>query len=120
MKRRVLLAEDDKMTQKYLVQKLVTRFEVQTAETAQEAIALLISQKFDLAVLDMMLAEGTGTDIMKFLQQQKIKIPVLVLSANTDPAVIKEVKQLGAISYLSKDQSLSDLFEEINKAMLAL
>lgn len=120
MRKCLLLAEDDKMTQKYLVQKLVGRFEVQTTETAQETIALLVNRKFDLVVLDMMLAEGTGMDVLKFLRQKEITTPVLVLSANTDPALVKEVKSLGAMSYLSKEQSLADLFEEINKTLLAM
>jgi two-component system, NtrC family, response regulator HydG len=120
MRKSVLLAEDDKMTQKFLVQKLIARFEVQTTESASETISLLLTRKFDLLVLDFMLTDGTGMDVLKFMRQQGITTPVVVLSANTDPAIVKETKQMGISSYLSKEQPLSDLVEGINKALLAI
>ena len=74
---------------------------VETAGTAAAAIELGRSRP-DLVVLDLMLARGSGFDVLRTLRGEGIRVPVIILSARVD--VIDRVAglELGADDYVTK------------------
>jgi two-component system phosphate regulon response regulator OmpR len=75
-----------------------------TAQTASQGLGLLYSQTFDLLILDLMLPDIDGYDILAQLRQDSRfdRLPVLILSARADPEAIEKGLELGADGYLTK------------------
>jgi two-component system phosphate regulon response regulator OmpR len=75
-----------------------------TAQTASQGLDLLYSQPFDLLILDLMLPDIDGYDILAQLRQDSRfdRLPVLILSARADPEAIEKGLELGADGYLTK------------------
>lgn len=87
------------------------------ASDGDAAIRLLETQTWDLLLLDIGLPGRTGLEILKETQQRWPALPVLVLTGLTDRAVAIRVFELGAMGYLSKDCSETDLTQAMNKLL---
>lgn len=84
---RVLLVEDSPLIREVISEMLhdCTQLAIQdVATTSHEAIDLLDSRQYDLIVLDIELAQGTGFDVVKHTRQQNYpyKVPDIVMLTN--------------------------------------
>lgn len=107
---RVLVVEDDEILSNGLAVGLgMSGFSVEVAHTCDEARAGLGAGGFDAVVLDLMLPDGSGLDILAELRSTRSILPVLLLTARD--AVEDKVKGLtgGADDYLVKPFSFSEL-----------
>ena len=117
--KKILLADDDKVTLETLGAQLRAQgFQVLTAMDAMQAFMIAQRMLPDVALLDIQMPGGTGLDTLKrFAKSTKTQnIPVIVISALTDPAWQREVLALGARAFFGKPvdfarlrQSLADL-----------
>lgn len=102
---RVLVVDDDPSLQT-LVSMLLGRVGIETrkAETAVEGIRLINEEEFNLLILDLMLPDMDGFDLLKALRQDDRfdNLPVLILSSRADPEAISKGLELGADGYLTK------------------
>jgi DNA-binding response OmpR family regulator len=75
-----------------------------TALTAAEGLELLDSESFDLLILDLMLPDIDGFDVLARLRQDPRfdTLPILILSAKADPEAISRGLEMGADGYLTK------------------
>lgn len=72
-----------------------------TSSCQSEALSLLDNEKVDLAVLDIMLPDGSGFDILRHIRRTS-QLPVLFLSAISDIEKQYQGFELGADDYLVK------------------
>jgi DNA-binding response OmpR family regulator len=77
-------------------------YEVLTAENLAEAREYLSKRQPDAIVLDIMLPDGLGLELLTELRSGGSKIPVLLLTAWDKPADVARGLRLGANDYLSK------------------
>lgn len=89
-------------------------FEVQATNNSVEGLSLLREQKFDLAILDLMMPEMDGWEICKEVRSFS-QIPIIVLSALNDPSMIASVLDAGADDYLTKPTPSRILVAHINR-----
>ena len=89
-------------------------FDVQATNNSVEGLNLLRDQKFDLAILDLMMPEMDGWEICKEVRSFS-KIPIIVLSALNDPSMIASVLDAGADDYLTKPTPSRILVAHINR-----
>lgn len=110
---KILLVEDDHVLQESLFDHLqaegfsvVTAFNLEEARNHQPA-------KFDLLLLDWMLPDGQGVELVRELRHQNVAIPIVILTARTD--VIDKVLglELGANDYITKPFELRELIARI-------
>lgn len=72
----ILLVEDDAMLRSLIEQNLVARgYRVCCACAAEEALACLRAESFDLVLLDINLSEHTGWDVLRIAQQEHLLVP---------------------------------------------
>jgi two-component system, OmpR family, response regulator RegX3 len=90
-------------------------FDVSVANTAAQAKELL-PQGFDLALLDVMLPDGTGYDICKVIRQQG-NMPVIFLTACDEEVNVVMGLDLGGDDYITKPFRIRELVSRI-KAVL--
>jgi len=117
MSLRVLVVEDDREI-RTLVQSALTveGFEVQTAVTLSEAMALLQHSPPDVIVLDLGLPDGEGLQLVPEVRRNS-GVPIVVVSARHQEAQKIEVLDAGADDYLTKPFSVGELLARIRVAL---
>jgi DNA-binding response OmpR family regulator len=84
-------------------------FQVLVAETLEASHLLVDRQEPDLIILDLMLPDGSGLDLLVSLRNRGSRIPVIILSAKGDEVDRVGGFKLGADDYVTKPFSLSEL-----------
>ena len=125
MKYHILVIDDNPSTLNVLKNALERAgFRVSTAdswETVEDKIKLGYRMKdpFDLIVLDLMIPERSGFDILKSLHVVLVPMPpVVVLSAITDVKKKVEARDLGVSKYLTKPTTPERLIKTIRDVLI--
>lgn len=87
---------------------------VHWAETGSDGLALLATRPFDLIILDRMLPDMTGLDIIETLRRRGIQTPVLMLSALGLSSSRVEGLEAGADDYLAKPFETNELVARLH------
>lgn len=85
---RALVVEDDPAIRR-LVEKLLLRHrvEIDTVSDGRKAMEKLRAHHYSVLVLDLMVPEVNGFEIIEFLKKEKLKTPVAVVSAVSQQAL---------------------------------
>ncbi|HJV62585.1 MAG TPA: response regulator [Albitalea sp.] len=117
MSLKVLVIEDDRDIRDLLRSSLaVEGFEVHTAASLSEALALLRHDAPDLAVLDLGLPDGDGADFVREVRRSSA-MPIIVVSARHQEAQKIALLDLGADDYLAKPFGIGELLARMRVAM---
>ncbi len=81
----------------------------ETAFTYNQAIDKIISFNYDVIILDLMLPDGNGLDVLKTLKDELSEAGVLIASAKDSLEAKLEGLDLGADDYITKPYHLSEL-----------
>lgn len=100
----VMIVEDTEVNIDILVDALQDEYELIVAINGSEALELIEEQKPDLILLDIMMPEMDGYEVLKRLKENSIlnQIPVILLSAITDSDSKTKGFSLGAVDYITK------------------
>lgn len=85
------------------------------AEDGAMAMEIIRKEKPDLILLDLLMPEMDGTDILRLMKEESIDIPVIVFSADTQEETEKEVNALGVIAFIHKPADPDLLLNTIKK-----
>jgi two-component system cell cycle response regulator CtrA len=100
---RILLVEDDPTTAQSIEMMLKSEgMVVDTTDLGEDGLEIGKLYDYDLIVLDLMLPDMDGLEVLRRLRDSRVETPVLILSGLTEPD--KKVKGLGigADDYLTK------------------
>ncbi|WP_313316839.1 response regulator transcription factor [Stenotrophomonas sp.] len=78
--------------------------QINTAPDLVEARALLQAHHFDLALVDMQLPDGTGIELIGWMQQHEPQLQAVIVSAFAEEEAIFAALRAGAVGYLLKDR----------------
>jgi two-component system, OmpR family, response regulator len=92
-------------------------FEVTAAETGTEALRLARNGRFDLVVLDVMLPDTDGFEVVRRLRADGSRIPVIFLTARDTQADKVTGLTLGGDDYLTKPFGLEELAARIRSVL---
>jgi len=92
-------------------------FEVTTAETGACALRLARDRPFDLVVLDVMLPDTSGFDIVRRLRADGCRVPVIFLTARDTQADKVAGLTLGGDDYMTKPFGLEELAARIRTVL---
>ncbi len=115
---KILVADDDKNVLKVIKMRLEAQgYCIITAECVDHAVKQALENAFDLALVDLKLAEESGIELMEKLHRINPEMPIIILTAygTVDSAV--EAMQKGAHSYIRKPFDHRDLLSQINQCL---
>jgi len=111
---RILVVEDDPMLLDGLTVGLgLAGFTVDAVSTCEDALAAVHAQSHEAIVLDLMLPDGSGLDVLATLRRRKDRIPVLLLTARDQVSDRISGLDAGADDYLGKPFDLDELAARI-------
>jgi two-component system OmpR family response regulator len=111
---RVLVVEDDKKIASFVSRGLKEAgYVVDVAERGDEAFHLALHNHYDVAIVDLMLPGLDGLSLIERWRAQKVRTPVIILSAKR--SVDDRIKglQAGGDDYLTKPFSFSELLARV-------
>ena len=92
-------------------------YETVAASDGQEAITLAAREAPDLILLDIMMPEMSGWDILRGLRQKGLDVPVIMLSARGEEVDRVLGLELGADDYVTKPFSLRELLARVRAVL---
>ena len=117
MRKRVLVAEDESIIRMDIVETLrEAGFEVVAeAGDGEQAVALATEHKPDIIVMDIKMPNMDGIEAAEKIQA--LKIPVVLLTAFSQKELVERATEAGAMAYVVKPFSPSDLLPAIEIAL---
>lgn len=115
---RILLLEDELMLQSAIAEYLTsTGYIVDAYEDGEEAYDAIHKNPYDLFIFDINTPTIDGLSLLEKLQQQKIYIPTVFISAITQIEQISKAYELGCYDYLKKPFHLKELTLHIERLL---
>jgi DNA-binding response OmpR family regulator len=110
-----ILAVEDEPAMAELLQSALSEegYLVTLATDGRKALQFGQAIRFDLIVLDLMLPEMNGFEVVQRIRKARIQTPILVLTARDAPADIVKALDSGADDYLTKPFSLDVLLARV-------
>ena len=118
--RTVLIIEDEADAAELFAEMMrVSGFRVLKTSSSPPALSLIATEKPDIIILDIMMPEVSGLDILREMRQDSglASIPVVVVSAKSMPADIRIGMEAGASTYLTKPVGFLELKEAVERAL---
>ncbi|MDP9231447.1 MAG: response regulator, partial [Actinomycetota bacterium] len=114
---RVLVVDDEQQILRALRTSLRgAGFEVETADTAEGALAAAAMRPPEAVILDLVLPDGTGTEVVRQLRTWS-SAPVIVLSAVGDEREKVAALDAGADDYVTKPVGIDELIARLRAVM---
>ena len=111
----ILLVEDNSRISEFMVKGLQeNNFSVTLAENGVKGRSLIASKEWSLIILDIMLPDIDGMELLQYTRFKKIDTPILVVSALGDPEDKIKALDYGADDYLAKPFHFGELIARIN------
>jgi len=120
LEKTVLIIEDEEDAAELFAEMMrVSGFRVLKTSSSTPALTLISTEKPDIVILDIMMPEVSGLDILRQMRRDPAlaRVPVVVVSAKSMPADIRNGMEAGASTYLTKPVGFLDLKEAVERAL---
>ncbi len=116
-----ILVADDEESMRWVLSKALKRkgFSVELAKDGDEALRMIQSSNYDLAILDIKMPGPTGLDLLDQIRELKNDLLVVIMTAEASMKNAVEAMKRGAYDYITKpfDMDVIDaIIEKIDKA----
>ena len=113
----ILVVDDDDVIRETLFELLSTEYSCQTADTAEEALAKLQTQRFDAVLTDISMPGLSGMELLTRVVELYPETPVIIISGLSDHDQAQSLIGRGAFDYLLKPFRLEVVEESVRRAV---
>jgi DNA-binding NtrC family response regulator len=114
---RILVIEDDRALSEILCDELRARGHMAVpAETVAQGLEQLKESEFDVALVDLMLPDGSGIDVLRQISEDDLPMECIVLTGYAAVSTAIEAMKLGAYDYVTKPARMEELEMLVQKA----
>ncbi len=111
---RILLVEDDQKIASFVIKGLKAEgFAVDHAANGEDGLHLALTEPYDAIIIDVMLPRMDGLNLIENMRREKLKTPVIILSAKGEVGDRVKGLQIGADDYLAKPFAFSELLARL-------
>ena len=115
----ILVVDDDDVIRDTLCELLSADYSCQTANTAEEALAKLEAQGFDVVLTDISMPGLNGKELLDKVVELYPGTPVIIMSGHSDQEHAQSLMSRGAFDYLLKPFRLEVVENSVNRALTA-
>lgn len=115
----VLIVEDHKLVAEGLSALLVAAGDISvvgTAHNVADAVRLVAETNPDVVLMDSHLPDGSGAAAAARIRDQRLRLPILFLSADSSESAMIAAVRAGACGYLPKSQASADVVTAVRRA----
>lgn len=113
----ILIVEDEPQVRSLLTEILSPRFHCLSVESAGEALRLMESRFFHLALVDIGLPGMSGLGLCRLIVNRSPGTVVVVVSGNIDDQSVADAMKAGAADYITKPFDLAHALATIERAL---
>ncbi|HZY10866.1 MAG TPA: sigma-54 dependent transcriptional regulator [Bacteroidota bacterium] len=114
----ILIVDDEKLIRWSLTQELSKAgYRILEADTMKQGLSIVDNKEPDLIILDQLLPDGTGLDLLHDVVNKQISAPVIMLTAVDRSETAVKAMKLGAIDYVTKPVNIEELEVVIERAL---
>ncbi len=120
-KPRILIVDDEAPMREGLEQTLgskKTGYAVSTAESGEDALAILDKESFDVVITDLRMPGISGLDLMVKAKARSPKLPVIVVTAYGDVPTAVDAMKKGAFDFITKPFKIEAVREAVARALI--
>ncbi len=117
---RVIVADDHAVVRRGLKEILTAEPDMSVIAEAcdgREAIEMVRAHACDLVVLDVTMPGMNGLEVLKHLQHERPRLPVLVLSVHPEDQLALRVLKAGAAGYMTKESAPEELVKAVRRVV---
>lgn len=115
----ILVVEDEPNVCEIISEAVVQlNCDVRIAATAAEALTIAKSARPDAVLLDIVLRDATGMVTLDELLKLHPGVPIVMVTANTDEELAREMLKRGAFDYIAKPFALQRLAQVLEAALV--
>ena len=116
-KRKVLVVDDDLGGREALRMILKDTYEVISAENGTAALKAFGDQKVDTVILDIVMPDIDGIEVLRRMKEEDSLIPVIMVTATQSVKTAVDAMKLGAYDYITKPYDMNEIKLVVEKAM---
>ena len=95
--------------------------EIIEVENVKRALFKINSENVSVAVLDLRLPGGSGLDIARYIAEQELEIPCIILTSVSDPRAVIEASDTGVVhAFIEKDADIEPILKAVRAALEGL
>lgn len=117
MRGKLLIVEDDALLGKSLVRFFSKEYDTKLSDTFNGAKNALMYEDFDVAILDVNLPDGEGTDLLPILKNSPGSTEAIIVTAYPEVQMAVKTLKMGAFDYVNKPFELDDLYHCVSNAL---
>ena len=117
---RILVIDDEKTLRQLMVDLLEREgHEVEAAANAFRALEVLGERRFDAVLLDVMMPNMDGYELMGTIREDSgtTNVPVIAVTALDDPKNRQRIEDLGFFAHVAKPFDATELLEVVKRAL---
>ena len=116
---KIVVADDSNLIRMKLKKHLKDEYEVVEAHNGRDALVKIKIEKPDIILSDLLMPEMDGFELLRRIQEDKIPIPVVILTADIQFETNQKCLELGAFKVLNKPPNREDLLKFIENKELS-
>src|SRR6266403_737306 len=113
----LLIVDDDSLIRDTLHELFSETHDCHTADRAEQALAYLDVETYDVVLTDIAMPELSGRELLKQIQSKHPATPVIVISGLSNEADARALMDLGAFAYFAKPFKLEDIEQAVDRAI---
>jgi K+-sensing histidine kinase KdpD/CheY-like chemotaxis protein len=116
---RIVIVDDSQHLREFVVQALSGRdgVTVQEATDGEEGVEVVVADPPDLVLLDLEMPRLNGLQVLDALADNKVDVPVILITSHGSEAIAVEVFRKGVRNYLIKPFTVEELYTAVDRAL---
>jgi two-component system response regulator AtoC len=114
----LLIVDDDNLVRETLHDLLSASHECHTADRAEQALAYLDIETYDVVLTDLAMPVLSGRDLLNHIQAKHPTTPVIVISGMFEKDAAREILDAGAFAYFAKPFNLTEIEVAVDRAIV--
>ncbi|MCC5620869.1 response regulator [Nostoc sp. CHAB 5715] len=115
----MVLIIDDAAFSRRMIRKFlqIDGYEIIEATNGREGLEMVDNHKPNCVLADLLMPDMNGLEFLKAMQDKKLKIPTIIISADIQEGARNQSYSLGAVNFINKPPKESELRKAVQKVL---